>query len=402
MTGVAVKRPVTILFWTQHLLGVGHLMRSVALADACAQAGMVVHIASGGPDAAVEPGPGVALHQLPAIRSADDAFSALVTPSGEPVDDTVWRQRAEMLAGIAERERPDVVVLEHYPFGRRAFRHEIAGLIDRVSRHGAGVAVSVRDILVDRKPARWREALEFLNSHVDGLFVHGDPDLVPFGRSFPLMAALRSAPAYTGYVDVGAGPAGDRSATRERRQRNGEYLFSSGGGPVGAALRDTALDLAASAPDRAMRIRVGGSISDAEFDALQNRAAKYPLLNVERNRPDFRALMARCACSVSQAGYNTVVDILTTGAPAVLVPFAAAGETEQTLRAQSLEDAGHAVLLRERDLSVASLARAIGAAGDRDVPRQRIRLDGAARFAAAIGAMPGRTMPGRTMPGKRS
>ena len=37
--------------------------------------------------------------------------------------------------------------------------------------------------------------------------------------------------------------------------------------------------------------------------------------------------------SISQSGYNTVCDVLQAGCRAIYVPFAAGGETEQTVRA---------------------------------------------------------------------
>ena len=42
---------------------------------------------------------------------------------------------------------------------------------------------------------------------------------------------------------------------------------------------------------------------------------------VEENvRPDFFTLLGHAAASISQAGYNTAIDILTNGVPALMVP----------------------------------------------------------------------------------
>jgi predicted glycosyltransferase len=93
---------------------------------------------------------------------------------------------------------------------------------------------------------------------------------------------------------------------------------------------------------------------EAEFAAL-----KAPGVQVERFRSDFAALLASAKVSVSQAGYNTVGDLLVAGTRAVLVPFAAGGETEQTERANRLAAAGRAVVLPETDLTAQALAAAI-------------------------------------------
>lgn len=85
-------------------------------------------------------------------------------------------------------------------------------------------------------------------------------------------------------------------------------------------------------------------------------------VTVERARADFPALLANCRMSVSQAGYNTVMDIMNAKARAVLVPFVGRGETEQSLRAARLAERGLAQLVAEPDLTPSRLAAAIDAA----------------------------------------
>ena len=66
------------------------------------------------------------------------------------------------------------------------------------------------------------------------------------------------------------------------------------------------------------------------------RASLPPGCTLERHRPDLAALMGRCEVSVSQAGYNTVVEGLAAGARMVLVPFAGGVEDEQEQRTRRL------------------------------------------------------------------
>ncbi len=54
--------------------------------------------------------------------------------------------------------------------------------------------------------------------------------------------------------------------------------------------------------------------------------------------------------SISQAGYNTVCDILQAQCRSILVPFTAGGETEQSVRAARLEALGLAIALPENGL----------------------------------------------------
>jgi len=105
------------------------------------------------------------------------------------------------------------------------------------------------------------------------------------------------------------------------------------------------------------RFLVGYNLSDAIFNDLKNHSCSTVI--VERARNDFPALLSRCSLSVSQGGYNTVLETLAAGARAVIAPYAGGLETEQTLRAEALQSRGALQLVREEDLSPEKLAAAI-------------------------------------------
>jgi len=106
---------------------------------------------------------------------------------------------------------------------------------------------------------------------------------------------------------------------------------------------------------------------------------------VERSRTDFPNLLADCELSVSQGGYNTMMEIVQARARAVVVPFAASAETEQTLRGRRFAERGLIELVEEHALTPESLAAAIDRAAKRPRPdKEAIALDGAPRTAALI------------------
>ncbi|MCK4868720.1 MAG: glycosyltransferase, partial [Alphaproteobacteria bacterium] len=108
-------------------------------------------------------------------------------------------------------------------------------------------------------------------------------------------------------------------------------------------------------------------------------------VTVERLRQDYREVLSRAALSVSQAGYNTVMDILVTGVHAVLVPFAAEGETEQAQRARLLAGRGRVQVADEATLTPESLAAAIDEALSCPAPAlEGLALNGAAETARAV------------------
>ena len=369
-----------VLIHVQHLMGIGHQSRAALIARALDAAGAEVTYVSGGfPVPGLDVG-GADFVQLPAARAADSQYHGLVDEDLRPVGEEWRRARRDHLLRVLEERRPDVLVTESYPFGRRLLRFELSPLLERLAAEhpAARLASSVRDIVERRsKPERERETLEVVRSRYHLVLVHSDPEVVPFGSSFPHAAQIGDRLAYTGYVAQAPGP-------DEGEAGRNEIVVSAGGGRVGHALLHTAIaarPLSAHSR-RGWRVLVGPDLPESGLSRLREEAP--PGVRIERNRRDFPHLLARCHASISQAGYNTATDILRAGTRAVLVPYADSGEREQTLRAEVLEARGFATVLPPDRLAPESLAAALDATADLPRPHgQRIRLDGA-RHAASL------------------
>ena len=91
------------------------------------------------------------------------------------------------------------------------------------------------------------------------------------------------------------------------------------------------------------------------MNELRCLSSGHHSITVERARSDFRSLLAGAALSISQAGYNTMMDLLIANCPAVVVPFSSGGENEQILRAREFERRGLLSVIEEVDLSPARL-----------------------------------------------
>jgi len=348
-----------IFFYVQHLLGIGHLRRAAAIARGLAREGFAVAFVSGG-----EPPPGLDLggaeiRQLPPARAGDPGFASIVDAGGRPIDDAWRAQRRQALLEAFADAAPDIVLIELYPFGRRPFRFELQPLLAAAAARQPrpAVACSVRDILVDRNdPQREAEIIAIIRRSFDRVLVHGDPRLVPFEATFPGAREIADRLRYTGYV-VNEAPAGARSAAGE-----GEILVSAGGGAVGAPLLWAAL---AARPltrvaEKPWRLITGPNLGGAEFERLTAAAPRG--VAVERFRDDFQALLRNCHVSVSQAGYNTVMELLVARTRAVVVPFAEGNETEQPLRSRLLAERGLLTVVEPASLTPASLAAGIDVA----------------------------------------
>lgn len=363
-----------VLFYVQHLLGIGHLARASRIADALVACGFRVAIVSGGGAVSGFPGKDVELIELPPIRSRDNTFSALVDEAGRPVDERFTDERVARLLAVFRDVAPDVLMIEAFPFGRRQMRFELIPLLEAASASSPRplIVSSIRDILQEnRKPGRAQETMEAIERYFDLVLAHGDPNFITLDRSFPLAHAIAGRIAYTGLV------APPPAATRAEHF---DVVVSCGGGAAAGRLFEAAFEAAQSLETVLPQwCVITGPNVEAEV------AAKVPPnVRLERFRSDFAGLLASAKLSISQAGYNTVCDILRASCPAVLVPFAGNGETEQTMRANGLASRGLAQVVPEAELSGCRLVAAGNAALAAPPPSHHLDLDGASKTASLL------------------
>jgi len=361
-------------------------MRAAALARGLEADGMRVVLVSGGMPVTLLDARVSRFEQLTPVRAADETFKDLVDEHGAPVDDARKARRCSHLLEVFDRERPDVLLTELYPFGRRLMRFELEPLLEhaRARRERTGfpvIASSVRDILVpSSKPGRAEDIVERVRRDYDLVLTHGDDTLVAFERSFSRAGDIADVVKSTGYV-VGQVPARQASGS----PGHDEVIVSVGGGAVAGDLLDAAIGARPLGRlcDRTWRVLIGGNFPEDAFLALSEKAPAGVL--VERARRDFVQLLANCTLSISQGGYNTVAEILASGVRAVCLPFAGGTESEQTLRCRLLAERGIIQMVESDAVSAEEVAAAIERALATPPPAAPIvNTDGAATSAALI------------------
>lgn len=342
-----------VLITVTHLLGTGHLSRALALGRAFASAGHSVTLASGGMPAPQLSAQGLNLCQLPPLRSDGVNFTRLLDEHGHEADTAYRNSRITALLELLNTNAPDLLITELYPFGRRALRAEFDALLSAAHQRPTRPVIlsSVRDILAPpSKPERAAQTEDKLLRLYDGVLVHGDPAVATLDQSWPVSARIKPLLHYTGYVaPAPAGPHPEATGTDD-------IIVSAGGGAVGLPIFAAALKAAQQRPDLSWRLLVGGGP-----DALARVQAMAPGANVTLSgpRPDFRQMLYHARASVSMCGYNTALDLLQAGTPAVLIPFDDGNEVEQGLRATGLSDLNGFEILRSTDLSATQLLNAL-------------------------------------------
>ena len=190
-----------IAYYCQHVLGIGHFHRSLEICRICAADHEVTMILGGPPVEFAEPA--IRLLQLPGLRM-DERFSGLIPCNPAHDLEAIKLRRRQLLLNYISEESPDCLIIELFPFGRKAFRFELEPLLEAVRARGSTkIYCSLRDILVEKSEGLEKfekRVVSTLNRYFDGVFVHGDEDFVRLEQTFSMLDQVQVPLYYTGYV----------------------------------------------------------------------------------------------------------------------------------------------------------------------------------------------------------
>jgi predicted glycosyltransferase len=372
-----------IILYCQHVLGIGHLFRALEICKELKH--HQVLLVTGGPRINAKIPSHVEVIHLPGLQM-DSEFKGLFSSDRSASLDQIKKKRQKKLLAIVEQEMPDIFLLELYPFGRKAFRFELDPVIQAIrckTQPRCGVISSVRDILVEKENQNKHEGrvVQTLNNFFDAVLVHSDPRLITLKETFFRFDEIKIPVIHTGYIAQKA-RAGSRSRIR-RQLRIGEkdlmIVASAGGGSVGKPILESAIEAFKRLKMKtalSLYVYAGPYMAEGDFEDLKALGTGQRI-QVSKFSSDFLSFLAAADLSISMAGYNTTMNILATGVPAVVWPFAA--NLEQRRRAERLADRGALKLINDQDLNPDHLAAIMDQTLSRaDTRKVDIDLNGAA------------------------
>ena len=380
-----------IVFYCQHVLGLGHFFRTREICEKLKDHDVI--LVSGGERPEL-PLPGhVREVRLSGLMMDKDFKNMFSTEKGKQIE-TVKKERQKMLFQLFEEISPDVFMIELYPFGRKAFRFELDPILDRIrdgSLPACQVVCSLRDVLVEKTDAEKYEdrVIHLLNRYFDAVLVHSDPDFLKLDATFSRLEDISSSVVYTGFVTPKPVPGSGNVLRTKMGVSDDEYFLvaSAGGGKVGGEVLAAVVRAFAYLPKECrLQVFTGPFLDDGAFADL--KSFESPGIRVERFTPDFLAFLDAADLSVSMAGYNTSMNILAAGTPALVWPFAQ--NREQRLRAERLARLGGLQLLSDIDLDPKQLAGLMTRMlMKKERPAGSIDLNGAENTAAWLADMKG-------------
>jgi predicted glycosyltransferase len=346
-----------VMFYCQHILGMGHLVRSMEIVRSLVSDFQVCFINGGQVIQEFPAPPAVEVINIPAIKT-DSEFQQL-----SPVDDSLTLEevqilRREQLLNTFNRFQLDILIVELFPFGRRRFSFELIPLMEVAKTAGTKVVCSLRDIVVTKQDRQRHEEkiCRLMNQYFDMLLIHGDPRFIELGESFSRVRDLNCAVHYTGYV------AQKLPKTIAEAVEKPLILASIGGGRFGHKLLEC---LVKAAPilkqylPHHIRVFTGPFAPDDFLTQLHDLAAGQDNITVERFTPNLLDYMQQADLSISMSGYNTTLNVLMTGVRAMILPFTGNNDQEQTIRSTRLEELGRVKAIRPEDLEPEQFARQI-------------------------------------------
>ncbi|MEM9214824.1 MAG: glycosyltransferase [Cyanobacteria bacterium P01_F01_bin.150] len=376
-----------LLFYCQHILGIGHLIRSMEIVKGLTSDFQICFI-NGGEVIQDYPTPdGIEVVNILPLKT-DAEFSALQAPAGVSTVEKAMEIRRDRLLAICDDFQPDILMVELFPFGRRKFSPELLPLIERARFHGAKIACSLRDIVVTKQDQERHEMkiCTLMNRYFDLLLVHGDPKFMPLERSFSRTRDLSCPLYYTGYVVQEQ----QLQVVETAQQPTIPYpliLVSVGGGRFGHELLNCAAQASKFLEGRIphhIQMFTGPFSPDEVFERLKAIASQQSNLSVQRYTPNLLQYMCRADLSINMAGYNTTMNVLTTGVRSLLLPFTGNNDQEQTIRSKQLEELGIVSVIHPEDLAPERFAQRVIDALDQTPSPMSFDLDGVKHTAEIV------------------
>ena len=255
---------------------------------------------------------------------------------------------------IINNYKPDVILLDGFPFMRYPWMESGLDFVLECVRNtwkNVKIVSSVRDICYPYQGGKGSNHYSALTTHwaneyFDAILVHGDKNFVKLDESFEHLNLIDPPVYYTGYVTDTYKP--------KPQERNGTVV-SAGGGRVAMDCFDKAMELydgtdwtfsvGYNHPKEHQKKLLKWVSDKKKMKVIMPILKplyifyKWDKVKIVYNVKNFRDLLAKHKLSISQAGYNTVMDLWMTDTPAKFVPYVDEfGEQEQTTRARLVDN----------------------------------------------------------------
>ena len=386
----ASSRLPRVFLYSHDTYGLGHLRRNLALAEHLLSRARrySVRLLTGSPvigDWVLPDGLDVTALP-PVVKTGVEAYAP--RDATLPFSLVKAYREAAILKAVIE-EMPDILLVDHAPAGMNA---ELLATLTYIRREmpRTTVILGLRDILdgADQVRRIWQqqEIVPLLEHLYDRIFVYGSRELFDVVENYGIPAHIATKLSYCGYVGRAV-----RHDTVACSDRPFTVLVTAGGGEDGYFLMEAYLKALTRLPAGRLHSRIvtGPMMSSAQRDVLNAATVDDPSTEIITSTTNLPTMLEATDLVIAMAGYNTSVEIVASGKPAILVPRAAP-RAEQRLRAAMLARLGLVWCLEpgpELDSRLCALIQSALAGSKPNASSQPLNLDGAARVGREFDAI---------------
>lgn len=369
------------LFYNQHLSGTGHFIRTLEIARTLA-ANQEVYMIDGG---RIVPRPESKAHvkfiELPRIVRKNDALAGI--ENNDSIT-TIMDKRKKLLQQSIDDIEPDIIIIEHFPFSKWVLHDEIIFMIKHIKKQNihAKVICSVRDIVNNTcdEPKTNKELLitTTLQKHFDYLMVHSDIDFIKLDDHIPWIKKVNVPIHYTGYVSE---KITHNNSIIEKNEKSKNIIISMGGNGSHKTIQHCinawqSSDMKEIASIYKLIIFLPINFDQHNIDIISDSIQILPFST------SFLSMLHNAALSISEAGYNTCMNILETKTSALLIPNSTM--SDQLPRAKIFHKHGFVSMLNPDNMNTSNLVDKIKLALHKKTPTHNINLNGAVATASFL------------------
>lgn len=330
---------MNILMYSHDTYGLGHIRRTLALAQNILRDEHNIIIITGSPLVGRFDIPyGIDFVRIPGMIKRNNDLYLPHSIKVEPA--MALAIRRNIILATAQAFRPGLFLVDKAPLG---LKQEVVPTLHwlRDKAPETKVVLGLRDIMDNSENTirEWQEKKIYtaLGELYSEIWVYGSREIYDPILEYAIPAQIAGKIFFTGYIPRQIPRL--RNRPRLRRSMGVEpkekfVLVTAGGGGDGYKVLDTYLSMLETLPHPEFKsmIVTGPLLAEDLYDQLAARAHKLKVRIVKFYRKMEKAILA-ADCVVSMGGYNTMCEIICAARPSLVVPRSTPRE-EQQIRAK--------------------------------------------------------------------
>ena len=332
-----------ILMYSHDTYGLGHIRRTMAIANHLRDRNTNIMILTGSPIAGRFSFPSqVDFVRIPGmIKKTNDEYKSLSIRIDE---EQAMSIRTNIILATAQTFNPDLFIVDKEPLG---LKREVLPTLKwlKTSQPNTRIILGLRDILDDPEIIKKDWLDKNIYSHLaelyDEIWIYGDQDIYNPVDLYNIPSIMHNRVMFTGYIPRAQRCRNIREKIRKRfriMQEDKLILVTTGGGGDGSEVLEHYIAMhdyyPTSLPFKSIMIS-GPFMPKKKRESIKKRAKRHGIKTLPFH-PRMEELIQAADMVISMGGYNTVCEVLTQQTPALLIPRETPRK-EQLIRAKCLK-----------------------------------------------------------------